>query len=213
MASSLQPITTALKMRSPLSYSAIVPIAIAQNIAKLAPKLNAMGYSCLAIDQRSGMNIFGEINETSSLAKLKKLPTGYLDAKPDIEAAVDYAYKVNNSEPIILLGSSYSASLGLWIATNSEKIEAVLAFSPSEYLKGVSLAEEIRIWNKPVFVTSAKKEIDQVSKPFKLADPKYVHQFKPIVEGFHGSKTLWESVRGYETYWAVLGGFLKNYSL
>ena len=36
-----------------------------------APKFNKLGYTCLAIDQRSGDSINGDINETAKLAKQK----------------------------------------------------------------------------------------------------------------------------------------------
>ncbi|MEE9439882.1 MAG: hypothetical protein V3V14_12825 [Saprospiraceae bacterium] len=103
-----------------------------------APKFNKLGYSCLAIDQRSGMKIFGETNETKNRAKEQKLPTGYLDAKPDIESAIDYAFALNDKNKIILLGSSYSSALALLIATKSDKVKTVLAFSPDEHLKKVN---------------------------------------------------------------------------
>ena len=76
-----------------------------------APKFNKLGYACLAIDQRSGMKVFGASNETKDRAKAQKLPTGYLDARPDVEAGIDYAFKLNNNRPIILLGSSYTCLL------------------------------------------------------------------------------------------------------
>jgi len=57
-----------------------------------APKFNKLGFSCLAIDQRSGMKVFGVVNETKNRAKEKGLSTGYWDAKPDIEAAIDYSF-------------------------------------------------------------------------------------------------------------------------
>jgi len=139
-----------------------------------APKLNQLGFSCLAIDQRSGMKVFGVINETSALAKQSGMPTGYLDAKQNIEAAVDYAYEQNGNTPIIILGSSYSASLALLISTETEKIKAVIAFSPGEFLKNVKLAEEIKSLTKPIFVTGAKKEIDEVSKVIRYVNPNAV---------------------------------------
>jgi len=175
-----------------------------------APKFNKLGYSCLAIDQRSGMKIFAETNETKNRAKEKGLPTGYLDAKPDIESAVNYAYKLNGNKPIYLLGSSYSASLALLTSSQTDKIKATIVFSPGEYLKGINLAEQIKTINIPIFATSAKKEIEQVSEVLKFVDKKYITHFKPRVEGFHGSKTLWETVKGYETYWKALEQFLKN---
>ena len=177
-----------------------------------APKLNALGYSCLAIDQRSGMKVFGETNETSLLAKQKGLATGYLDAKLDIEAAVDFLFKKNNKQPIIILGSSYSAALALLIATKTDKIKAVVTFSPGEHLKGINLAEEIKSLDKSTFITSAKKEIEEASQVVRFVNPSHITQFKPEVEGFHGSKTLWKSVKGYESYWQALGEFLLSLS-
>lgn len=175
-----------------------------------APKFNKLGYSCLAIDQRSGMKVFGEVNETKNRAKENGLPTGYLDAKPDIEAAIDFAFELNNKKQIILLGSSYSASLALLISTKTDKIKATIAFSPGEYLKGINLANEISSIDKPTFVTSPKKEIEQVSEVIKNVNPNFVKHFKPSVEGGHGSKTLWESVEGFETFWKPLEDFVER---
>ncbi len=175
-----------------------------------APKLNALGYSCLAIDQRSGMKVFGETNETSALAKQKGLATGYLDTKPDIEAAVDFLFEKNNKQPVVILGSSYSAALALLIATKTNKIKAVLTFSPGEHLKGINLAEEIKSLDKPTFITSAKKEIEEASQVVRFMDSKYITQFKPEVAGFHGSKMLWKSVKGYESYWLAMEKFLVS---
>ncbi len=174
-----------------------------------APKLNDLGYSCLAIDQRSGMKVFGEVNETKVRAKELGLPTGYLDAGIDVESGVDRAYELNNRKKIIILGSSYSAALALLIAVNSKKLKAVLAFSPDEHLKKINLSGEIENLKIPIFATSAKKEMDRVKNVLRFVDPKYITLFKPETEGFHGSKTLWESVRGYDTYWNALEKFLK----
>ena len=172
-----------------------------------APKLNKFGFSCLAIDQRSGMKVFGVINETSALAKQNGLPTGYLDAKQDIEAAVDYAYKLNSNSPIIIFGSSYSASLALLVSTETEKVKAVIAFSPGEYLKGIKLAEEMKSLTKPIFAIGARKELDEVKKVLRFVNSKNITLFMPKVDGFHGSKTLWESVKGHETFWKPLEQF------
>jgi len=175
-----------------------------------APILQKMGYSALAIDQRSGNSANGIKNETNAEAKHKGLPTSYLDAKQDIEAAIDYAYKLNNNKPIILIGSSYSSSLVLLIATNNNKVKAVAAFSPGEYLRGINLAESIKNLNKPCFVTSAKSEINQTSKVVRYVDAKYITHFKPNVTGIHGSKALWSSNAGHESYWKAFKSFLKT---
>ena len=156
------------------------------------------------------MNIFGVINETSTLAKRNSLATGYLDAKQDIEAAVEYAYNLNQQRPLIILGSSYSASLALLIASHSDKTAAVIAFSPGESLKGIAVAEEIKSLTLPMFVTGAKKEISNIENVLRFVSSKNITLFKPKTDGFHGSKTLWESVKGYETYWSSLAEFLSN---
>lgn len=93
-----------------------------------AKKLNELGYSCIAIDQRSGKNANNITNETAKRAKEKGLATTYLDAKQDIEAAIDYSYKLNKNQSIIIVGSSYSASLVLLIASSNEKIKAIASF-------------------------------------------------------------------------------------
>jgi len=175
-----------------------------------APKFNALGYTCLAIDQRSGMKVFGESNETKIRAKAQKLPTGYLDAQPDIEAAIEYAYQLNGNKPIILLGSSYSAALSLRIAKDHTKLKALIVFSAGEHLKGVKLAEEIQSIKIPVFATSAKTEIKQTEDTLQNVAKQLVTQFKPKETGFHGSKILWESVKGYEKIWAAMETFLDE---
>ena len=178
---------------------------------EIAPKLNKLGFSCFAIDQRSGMNVFTEINQTSSLAKAKGLATGYLDAKQDIESAIEYCFKENGNKQIILCGSSYSASLALIIAQKSNKVKAVLAFSPGEYLKGIVLKDEIKNIKTPIFVTCTKKEIAKIEHLFEFVSPNSVSFFKAKVDGFHGAKTLWQSVNGFEQYWLALNNFLKQF--
>lgn len=173
-----------------------------------APKLNLLGYTCLAIDQRSEMNIFGEINETSTLAKQKGIATGYLDARQDIEAAIDYAFNINKKRPILLLGSSYSASLALLIAKFPQKLNAIILFSPGEFLKGTMISEEIQSLNIPIFATCAKKEIKEMVNLFKYGQKKLITLYRPKVQGFHGSKALWDSVNGSLFYWTALSKFL-----
>ncbi len=173
-----------------------------------APYFNALGYSCLAIDQRSGMKVFGESNETKNRAKELKLRTGYLDARPDIEAAIDYVFKLNKNKPIILLGSSYSAALSMLIANKNPKLKSLIIFSPDEHLKGINLAEASKDIRIPIFATSAKKEIQETEEVLRYIDKKFVTQFKPKEEGFHGSKILWKSVKGHEKIWNALVEFL-----
>ena len=69
----------------------------------------------MAIDQRSG-NRSKRYHQSKLLSmRIEKLVNvGYAGAKQDVEAAIDYLYTLNgNQVPIILVGSSYSASLSL----------------------------------------------------------------------------------------------------
>lgn len=174
--------------------------------------LSKLGFNAMAIDQRSGESALDIPNLTCQDAKTKGLPTEYLDAKKDIEAAIDYLYDYNGNEPIILLGSSYSASLCLMIAAENCNVKAVIAFSPGEYLEGISVKDSIACIDVPTFVTSSKLEIPQTSQLISKIDTSLVTHFKPTVEGVHGARALWKETEGHKEYWNALLKFLKaNY--
>ncbi len=175
-----------------------------------ALKLMELGFSCMAIDQRSGKEANGVINETALAAKKRNLPTTYLDASQDIEAAIDYLYEINGHKPIILVGSSYSASLALLIGNTSTKVKAIVSFSPGEYFRTTNIQSEIKNLSKPVFVTSSKKESQALEELVSLIDTSYVTHFIPNVQGIHGSRALWSSTEGNEDYWDALSTFIKK---
>jgi len=176
-----------------------------------AKKINILGLSCMAIDQRSGKAVNGVINRTAKNADSKLMNVGYAGAKQDLEAAIDYLYELNGSQPIILVGSSYSAALALWLGSENKKIKAVAAFSPGEYLKNMSLADAIKQIKVPTFITSSQREIGPVEKLIRYVKPKYITHFKPDVEGIHGSRVIWDSTEGHEAYWNAFKEFLlKN---
>lgn len=174
-----------------------------------ARQLSDMGYNCLAIDQRSGNTCNKVENMTAKRAREKGLNTDYTDAEQDILAALDYIYN-KSGKKVIVVGSSYSASLLLKIAKNNEKISAVAVFSPGEYLKGTDLKKEIAGLNIPVFATSSKKEAKEVADLLTGVVTKDI--FVPTVEGEHGSKALWSSVNGHEEYWRAFKTFLNKQS-
>ena len=173
-----------------------------------ANRLNHLGYSCLAIDQRSGKISNGISNETAQRANDKGLQTTYLDAKQDIEAAIDYLYDMNGNEPIIIVGSSYSASLVLLIGKENEKVKAIAAFSPGEYLKGISMKDNMQGYKKPIFVTSSQKEIQQVEDLSIVMVDGFKFHFQPPFEGIHGSRALWKTTEGSEKYWEAFEAYL-----
>ncbi|MCK5220212.1 MAG: alpha/beta hydrolase, partial [Candidatus Aminicenantes bacterium] len=76
-----------------------------------APLLNDFGFNCVAIDQRSGKGVNGVKNEAFLDASKKGLGVKYSDAFPDLKAALKFVMRKYPLNKIIVLGSSYSASL------------------------------------------------------------------------------------------------------
>ncbi len=180
--------------------------------AEIAPRLNKLGYNCLAIDQRSGGELDGKPNETSIRAKAKGLPTEFTDAQQDIEAAISYLSK-KYERKIIVWGSSYSASLVLFESLQNEHVRASISFSPGDYFgkSKPSLSTVFSKNGKPFFITSSKREAIGLSKLFDAEQLKNNQiQFIPTSDGFHGSKALWIGQKGGEEYWTAVKKFLKS---
>ena len=173
-------------------------------------RIGSIGFSSIAIDQRSGNEANNIINKTAQIAKEKGLSTEYIDAKQDIEAAIDYLYKLNDNQSIVLVGSSYSASLVLLIGKNNEKVKAVAAFSPGEYIKGINIQDSIIGYEKPIFITSSKTETEASKTLISGIDTVWTNHFLPDFEGIHGSRALWETTEGSEKYWDAFKTFLKG---
>lgn len=181
----------------------------------IAPRLNELGFNCLAIDQRSGGNFAGRPNNTNQRAIEKGLETNYIDAQQDIEAAIDFLYKKYNRK-VIIWGSSYSSSLVLHESLKNEKVKASISFSPGDYFGNniESLASVFKKIDKPFFVTSSKEEATTLSSLIgntKLKNEQI--QFIPKSKGFHGSRALWKKQVGGEEYWHALLEFLNIDSL
>jgi dienelactone hydrolase len=175
-----------------------------------AQKFLAQGFNCLAIDQRSGNEVNGIVNETAARAKQQGKQTGYLDAEQDIIAAVNYLFE-NSKQPVVLVGSSYSAGLVLKIAVNNPKVKAVLAFSPGEYYGDkLHLAESIKTLDKPVFITSARQETMDAKIIFAAIASEHKTFFAPVSPGAHASSCLWESTDDYQEYWKAVNAFMEG---
>ena len=176
----------------------------------IAPRLNAMGFNCMAVDQRSGDKVNGVINETHKVAVTAKLPTEYLDAIPDIEAAYLYVKYSIKPEKIILWGSSYSAALMFYMGSeHHNNLSGILSFAPGEYFKvnGKELKTYAARITCPVFVTSAKSEYGNWKAIYdKIRSDK--SSFLPETEGKHGSKALWDNNPSHKAYWAAVEKFL-----
>lgn len=176
----------------------------------LAKRFMKLGYNCMAIDQRSGKECNGVINQTALDAVSKKKDTEYLDAEQDIVAALDYLYKKSN-KPVVLVGSSYSASLVLKIAAGNPKVSLVMAFSPGEYFgKKLKLKESIQKLDKPTYVACSQQEksgCDDLMKNVATGD-KVI--FSPGTGGEHGAKALTKSNPNHTDYWMSVMMFLHR---
>ena len=181
--------------------------------SEIAPKLNALGFSVMAIDQRSGGKLKGNKNETHDRAKEQGKGRKYVDAEQDILAAINYAHK-KSGKAIILWGSSYSAGLAMHIAPANDKVEGIMVFSPGDYYGKAKppIADGLRNFEKPMFVTSSKLEAGRTKKLLEnmSLSEKQVF-FKPKGIGKHGSSALWSSSKDHKEYWVAVTSFLKNF--
>ena len=124
----------------------------------IAEKILKLRYNCLAVDLRSGDNANFVNNETASRARGAGKSVNYLDARDDMVAAIDYAYDLN-ARDVILLGSSYSASLALLEGMTHPRVGAVIAFSPGEYFgNDLRLEDSLKTVSKPLFVAVTNRE-------------------------------------------------------
>ncbi len=179
--------------------------------AETAPWLAGLGYTVVAIDQRSGRKANGIKNKTAAQARKKGLKRGYLNAKIDLETAIK-ALTVKFSKDVILVGSSYSAGLALRLAGERHPgIKAVAAFSPGEYFKPKTYVQEVLPnISVPTLITGSKREVKKRTNWWEKAPQNKTTIFKPSVRGYHGSRSLWKSKKGSKEYRKALQEFLSQ---
>ena len=183
--------------------------------APLAPRLNAAGFTVLAIDQRSGGDLFGGTNQTVAVLGHS---TSYDAALPDLAAALAWAKTAAGGAPVLIWGSSYSAALVFLLAAqNSGAIAGVLAFSPGEYLsRGDAVRTAASKVLVPVFVTQAadRDEIAIAKEILTRVPATDKTQFVPTKGGVHGSATLMldKNPRGAEENWQAVLRFLSRFT-
>jgi len=184
---------------------------------EIAPRLNKLGFNCMAVDLRSGDGINNIINETYKMADSLRMETRYTDAYTDIRASVSYVKKNYQGAKIILFGSSYSASLAIKMASDyPQGISGVVAFSPGEYFAKFGWNREIIKISAakvtcPVFIASADNEKDSWKAIYDAIPGQNKSSFVPDSGGIHGAKTLWKSFPDSEAYWKALTSFLKRF--
>ena len=184
----------------------------------IAPKLAAEGFSCLAIDQRWGGEMWGHTNETVRKLGHSESSAGKVsDLQADLEAALEWAHTKFPYRKFILWGSSYSASLVFVVAAAHEhEVAGVLAFSPGEYFQSSpTLVEDAatRV-HVPVFITS-ENDADQVRQAtliFNAVGSRDKVHYKGVY-AVHGSSTLRpdRNPKGAAANWAAVAKFLKQF--
>jgi len=158
--------------------------------APIAPRLAQLGYNVLAVDLRAGGDLYQPTNET--VQHLGHSAT-YLEAFPDMEAALAWARHSYAKAPVYVWGSSYSAALVFALAAKHPRdVAAVLAFSPGEYFTDKHFVEnaarEVRV---PVFIDSAADPAEEKSARdiYNVLRSREKEQYVPK-NGIHGSSTL-----------------------
>ncbi len=179
--------------------------------APIQPELARQGFDSLAIDQRSGGTLWGRRNETA--AALGRDP-GYAAAMPDLRAALAWARQRDPAGPVLVWGSSYSAALVFLLAAEAgPAVSGLLAFSPGEYLGGVSVRSAAARCACPAFVTSASdsEEVDAAARLLAAVAGAPKRQFRPR-QGLHGSATLRadRNPAGAAAAWAAVNAFLAE---
>lgn len=180
--------------------------------ADIAPKLNELGFNCLAIDQRSGGKFAGRANSTAERAKENGFKNEMIDAMMDIRAAISFLGK-RYGQQVIVWGSSYSSSLAILEGISNPDVKAMVAFSPGDYFGAAapSLGKALAQTDKPFFVTSSQAESTAVKALLGEGPLKENQlQFIPTSKGFHGSRALWTGQEGAPEYWQAIIAFLEN---
>ena len=179
----------------------------------IAPRLMRLGYNVLAIDQRSGGDLYPPANET--VQHLGKSTENYLDVLPDMDAAFAWVKKNYPGAPIYAWGSSYSAALVFaFAARHTHDVAAVLAFSPGEYLPDKHFVEKaahrVRV---PAFIDSAStaSEEEIARTIYDALRSRLKVDYVPK-NGIHGSSTLREDrdPDGAAENWEAVTAFLAR---
>lgn len=177
----------------------------------LIPTFTQLGYDTLAIDQRSGGNLFDGHNQT---VKEKGDSADYIDALPDLKAALKWA-RDHRYVTIVAVGSSYSSSLAILLAgDHPDGLTAVASFSPGEYFADKNAvknaAAKITV---PFYITTDPAEEKNVDEVLSKAHGDNIVRYKPE-NGVHGASTLVQSrdPKGYRKNLQSFAGFLHTLS-
>ena len=147
---------------------------------RIAPLLNDIGFNCLAVDLRLGWESNGVLNSTyaGAIAQWRYVDVftsedSFINALPDVMidmmTAVLYARNELKAEKIIIMGSGYSATLALAIASEFPEImDGVMSLSPLDLVvDGKTIEDYATAITGPVLITvqlesGQKEEIEAI---------------------------------------------------
>ena len=177
---------------------------------EIAPKLQKLGFNCLAVDLRSGKECNFVQNETAALALKNDLSATTSDGEKEIRAAMEYVEKTAINNRYILFGSLFSASLAMKAANQNKKVTAVIAFSPGEYFSPVKVSDWLKDFDKLIFVSSTKREQPFVAELVKDIPEQLLTVYDPSGDGIRGAPALWSEQTEANEIWMSLLLFIKK---
>ncbi len=192
----------------------------------IAPRLQALGFNCLAVDLRWGKRDFWEkvSNETakrfgayevidnydrSQAYQLQKVWPIIWKAYDDIKASLSYLEAQGFTGKKLVMGSSFSAMLVFKLAHDQIPVDGILAFSPGEYHPTDSTLLET--WVKsveiPVYLSAGQGEAAMVASVGDLL-PNKVNPYLHHSQGRHGASVLQSQPADWEPLEHFLTSFL-----
>jgi dienelactone hydrolase len=179
---------------------------------EIAPRLQKLGFNCLAVDLRNGKEQNFVKNETAIRAKENNIPATIDDCEKDILATIDYISKTALNNKCVLFGSSFSASLAMKVANHNKKVTAVISFSPGEYFTpAYQVREWLKDFDKPVFVACSKREYPFVKELTENIPQQNLTLYQPSPDDdIHGAPALWKNNPSSGEYWTSLLMFVKK---
>jgi pimeloyl-ACP methyl ester carboxylesterase len=189
--------------------------------SSIIPRLTNRGYNVLAVDLRTGGQYYGEYNRTVAGRSDYGFTANYdyCGAYPDLEAALAYVQESSFTGPVILWGSSFSASLVVQLATNHAKdVAGVLAFSPASgnAMEGCKPEPFMDDLPMPLLLLRPASELENESalRQFATADS-LGHQTFVASPGVHGASMLVKERAGGEVTatWERVWAFLDEVAL
>lgn len=176
----------------------------------IAERFVKMRYNCIAVDMRNGDNFGFVNNKTASRAKARNIDS---DAKAELDvlAAIEYISQISQ-QSVILLGSSYSASLCLKIAAENDSVRAIMTFSPGEFFRPqFSLNEILQQINKPIFIACNTVEYPYLLEAVEgLNDEKLTLVKPPENAENRGVGLLSDNNPVSDIYWLSVLIFIKS---